>query len=223
VLTGKTPAERAGASSSFELMALSPERIAVFNAGMVDLTRLVTPEVLCAYDFSRIPHLMDVGGGTGGFVAAALKQHRHLRATVFDLKRCEDAALRHLREAGVSDRATFVAGDFFEGVPPSEGTILLKSVIHDWDDARSALILRNCRAALPRDGTLLLAERLMPETPTTSDEDRANIMSDLNMMCGPGGRERTQKWYGRLLGTSGFQLREIYPAGLFNVIEARAL
>ena len=61
----------------------------------------------------------------------------------------------------------------------------------------------------------------MPELPTETNEDRANAMSDLNMLRGPGGLERTENEYRRLLIESGFQLASIYPAGRFSVIEAR--
>jgi hypothetical protein len=221
VRTGLTPAQRAGASNNFELMARSPERVAIFNAAMTDLTRLVTPELLRAYDFSRTSNLLDVGGGAGEFIAEAAKRHPHLRATVFDLPRCEAAALRRLREAGVDDRATFVGGDFFRAIPAIADTILMKSIIHDWDDERSTHILRNCRTALPETGRLLLIERIVAERPSNSDTDRSNAMSDLNMMCGPGGRERTRDDYDRLLATSGFRLETVHAAGRFSVIEAQ--
>ncbi len=93
-------------------------------------------------------------------------------------------------------------------------------MIHDWNDERSAVILRNCRRALPENGTLLLVERLMPELPGTSDEDRAHAMSDLNMLRGPGGLERTEQEYRRLLNEAGFHPTAVYPAGRFSVIEA---
>ena len=64
VMTGKTAAQLLGFGSSFELMARSPENIGIFNAAMADLTRLVTPAILHAYDFGHISHLMDVGGGS---------------------------------------------------------------------------------------------------------------------------------------------------------------
>ena len=41
-------------------MSRTPENVRMFNAVMVDLTRLVTPEVPLAYDFGCIFHLMDV-------------------------------------------------------------------------------------------------------------------------------------------------------------------
>ena len=197
VMTGKTAAQLLGFGSSFDLMARSPENVALFNAAMADLTRLVTPDILRAYDFSRVSHLMDVGGGSGELLGAIARQHPRIRGTVFDLVRCAGIASKHLHHIGVSDRVEFVAGDFFEAVPAVADTIILKSVIHDWDDARSIAILRNCRQALPQGGTLLLVERIMPESPTTADEDRAHALSDLNMLRGPGGLERTKDEYRR--------------------------
>jgi hypothetical protein len=44
----------------------------------------------------------------------------------------------------------------------------------------------------------------MPELPSTSDEDRANAMMDLNMLRGPSGLERTEKEYRRLISENGF-------------------
>ena len=223
VMTGKTAAELQGLADSFELMGRTPENVAKFNAAMTELTRLVTPDILRAYDFSGISHLMDVGGGSGELLGAIAQQNRKLRGTVFDLPRCADAANGHLRQIGVSDRVEFVAGDFFKSVPAVADAIILKSIIHDWNDARSISILRNCREALPGNGRLLLVERLMPEEPTATEEDKAHALSDLNMMCGPGGCERTKGQYQELVEQSGFALAAVHPAGRFNVIEARSV
>jgi hypothetical protein len=221
VMTGKTSAELQGFASSFEMMGRTPELVDKFNLAMTELTRLVTPDILRSYDFSGISHLMDVGGGCGELLGAIAQQNRKLRGTVFDLPRCGEAAGRHLQQIGVSDRVEFVAGDFFKSVPAVADAIVLKSIIHDWNDARSISILCNCRHALPDGGKLLLVERLMPETPGTADDDKAHAMSDLNMMRGPGGCERTKGQYRELLEQSGFALAAVHPAGRFNVIEAR--
>ena len=146
VMTGKTAAELQGLADSFELMGRTPENVAKFNAAMTELTRLVMPDILRAYDFSGISHLMDVGGGSGELLGAIAQQNRKLRGTVFDLPRCADAAGKHLQQIGISDRVEFVAGDFFKSVPAVADAIILKSMIHDWNDARSISILRNCRS-----------------------------------------------------------------------------
>ena len=220
VMTGKTAAQLQGLANSFDLMGRAPDIVDKFNAAMTELTRLVTPDILRSFDFSGISHLMDVGGGSGELLGAIAQQNRKLRGTVFDLPRCAEAASKHLQQIGISDRVEFVAGDFFEAVPAIADAIILKSVIHDWNDERSISILRNCREALPSNGKLLLVERLMPETPAATDEDKAHALSDLNMPRGPGGLERTRGQYRELLEQSGFDLVTIYPAGRFNVIEA---
>jgi DNA-binding HxlR family transcriptional regulator len=222
IVTGKTAAQLQGFDNSFELMSRSPENIGIFNAAMVDLTRLVTPDVLRAFDFSQISHLMDVGGGSGELIGAITRQYPRIRGTVFDLPRCKATAQEYLQRVGVSDRAQFVAGNFFETIPSFADAIILKSVIHDWDDEHSSVILRNCHQALPKDGTLLLVERMMPETPTTSDVDKAHAMSDLNMLRGPGGLERSEHQYRLLLEQSGFCQTSLRSAGRFSVIAARA-
>src|SRR5829696_8729370 len=129
-------------------MARVPETVRTFNAAMAELTALVTADVLAAYDFSRISHLLDVGGGSGELIGAVAKRYGHIRGTVFDLPRCEEAATAHLARLGISDRADFRPGNFFESIPAAADSIILKSIIHDWNDARSCTILQNCRRAI---------------------------------------------------------------------------
>jgi len=73
ITTGSTAAQLLGFNSSFDMMARSPENVSIFNAAMADLTRLVTIDILASYDFSRVLHLMDVGGGSGELIGAVVK------------------------------------------------------------------------------------------------------------------------------------------------------
>lgn len=61
IMSGKTAAQLQNVDDNFDLMARTPEHVRMFNDAMADLTRLVTPDVLQAYDFSAVSHLMDVG------------------------------------------------------------------------------------------------------------------------------------------------------------------
>lgn len=221
IMSGQTAAQLQGFDNSFDLMARVPENVGIFNAAMTDMTRLVTADVLAAHDFSRVSHLLDVGGGSGELIGAVLARYPHMRGTVFDLARCADIATAHLTRLGLVDRAAFLTGDFFASVPGIADAIILKSVIHDWDDQRSCVILQNCRRALPENGALLLVERIMPAIPDTNDLHRSHAMNDLNMLRGPGGMERTEAQYRDLLGKTGFHVTSIAPAGRFAVIEAR--
>lgn len=221
IKTGKTAAQLLGVANSFDLMARDPESVRIFNAAMADMARIVTPDVIRAYDFGKIAHLMDVGGGSGELVGAVAKQFPHIRATIFDLSRCAQSAADHLANIGVADRVRFLAGDFFQSIPSIADVIIMKSVIHDWNDELSLTILGNCRKALPKTGKLLLVERLMPELPSIDNDYKECALSDLNMLRGTGGRERTERTYVRLLQDSGFVHNATYPAGRFSVIEAK--
>ena len=76
IISGKTAAELQYVDDNFDLMARTPEHVQMFNAAMTELTRLVTPDVLQAYDFGTISHLMDVGGGSGELIGAVAKQYQ---------------------------------------------------------------------------------------------------------------------------------------------------
>lgn len=220
IRTGKTRAELAGGGDSFQAMALDPAAVDMFNAAMVSFTRLVARDVLTAYDFTGAERIMDVGGGNGELLVRILKAYPTIKGTVLDLAQCEPGARALAAEAGVEPRTAFVAGDFFREVPPGADMIILKSIVHDWDDARCAILLTNCRKALPKVGMLLLIERSVSPEPGVSAVDRANALSDLNMLRGPGGRERTEREYRELLAAAGFTISRVLPAGRYHVIEA---
>jgi SAM-dependent methyltransferase len=220
IQTGKTAAEIAGFKNSFEQTAQNAQRVKVFNDAMVAMTRRVSPAVIAAFDFSAIKYLIDVGGGHGELMGGILKANPAMRGAVYDLPQCGEGAKRLLADAGVGNRCEFIGGNFFESVPSGADAIVMKSIIHDWNDERSIVILRNCRQALPPNGRLLLVERAMPDVAEAKADHRDAALSDLNMMRGPGGSERTESEYRELLAKGGFKMTRVVPAGRMSVIEA---
>jgi hypothetical protein len=218
IRTGKTGAELAGVDLEKTWNAQGAD---LFNEAMVAITQFVAPVVASAYDFSGIGRLIDVGGGHGELLAVILNAYPALRGAIFDLPSCAEGAARHLADAGVSGRCEFVAGSFFESIPSGADALMLKSVIHDWNDERSIRILANCRGALGPTGKLLLVERIMPDALDASRaEHRAIVLNDLNMLRGPGGLERTEHEFRDLLAKAGLTLTRVIPAGPMYVIEA---
>jgi O-methyltransferase domain len=62
---------------------------------------------------------------------AMLQSYPHLTGSVFDLPSVERGALAHLEGQGLTGRAGFVPGSFFDGPPPPADCYLLKYIIHD--------------------------------------------------------------------------------------------
>ncbi len=215
--TGEPAFRRAYGADLFEYLAAHPEHSATFDAAMADFSRRSAAAVLQAYDLSAARRLVDVGGGNGAFAIAALRAHARLRATVFDQPHVVAAVLPHAREAGVAERCSVVAGDFFTEVPGGHDTYVLSWIVHDWDDESALRILSNCRSAIPDHGRLLLVEAIVPE----GDSPHFSKFGDIVMLVALGGQERTAGEYRRLLERAGFRLERIVAtAGPRSVLEA---
>ena len=222
IRTGKTADEIAGLGQErFEVMAKTKDA-GLFNEAMASMTRSAIPDILSAYDFTGIPILMDVGGGVGELIGAVLKKCPTMRGIVFDLPHCAEGARKHLSDAGVSDRCGFIAGSFFDPLPPGAEAIMMKSIIHDWNDERCVRLLHNCRRVLQRGARLIVIDRVMPEKPEPDACNLSVVMSDLNMLSGIGGCERTEGEFRDLLAKGGFRMECCGSRWPIRVIEAAA-
>jgi hypothetical protein len=202
--TGETSMNRTFGMNSFEWLAQHPKEASIFNAAMADITHLVARAATAAYDFSSARVIMDVGGGNGTFLAAILRDAPAASGILFDLPVGIRGADELLQNAGVANRCKVVPGDFFQSVPVGADLIVLKSVVHDWDDQRATAILARCRGAASAEARVVLVERVMPECMTASAAHQRAAALDMRMLTITGGVERTEKEYRQLLGRAGF-------------------
>jgi hypothetical protein len=63
----------------------SAEEQQIFSAGVQSFTAPVAAALAAGYDFGRHRRVLDVAGGTGSFLVAALRRHPALRGTLFEL------------------------------------------------------------------------------------------------------------------------------------------
>ncbi len=221
VKTGKSAREMVFGYKEFEHLEQNPEIAALFNQAMVEQTRITANEVVKVYDFSRMKRIVDVGGGYGQLLATILQANPNSFGVLFDMPHAREAGQSHMTASGLAGRFEIISGSFFEGIPGQGDIYLLKSIIHDWTDDRSKQILDNCRKVMTGASKLLIVDRIYPDHLEVSRIHQAIARSDLNMLLGPGGRERTESELGKLLHASGFIIRQIIPLELgFNIIEA---
>jgi hypothetical protein len=211
VETGETAFEHVFGMRTFEYMAQNPALAALYNDAMSASAEERAAAVVDAYDFSRFGSIADVGGGQGALLAAILAAHPSLRGIILERTSLVAGIHHRLAGAGVAGRCEVVAGDFFQAVPPGADAYLLSHVIHNWDDARCAVILRNCHAAMAQTGTLLIVEQVLPARVDASPSAQRALMADLHMMVITGGEERTEIEYRTLLAAAGFELRRVIP------------
>jgi demethylspheroidene O-methyltransferase len=175
---------------------------ATYSGLMTETQALVAADTLRLVDLSGARHLMDVGGGSGAFLAAALTATPSLRGTVLDLPAVVPAARTRLAAAGVAARAEIVPGSFRDApLPQGADMISLVRVLYDHADETVAALLAAVRAALPPGGRIIVSEPM-------SGGDRPDAITDtyfaLYTLAMGTGRTRSAARIGEMLATAGF-------------------
>jgi SAM-dependent methyltransferase len=202
IKSGKCPFEIANGKPFFEYLAQNSEANGVFNRIMGDRSE-IEAAVAAQLVFNADEVVVDVGGGRGVLAAQLLTQHPGIRPTVFDLPQVRDAAQEYLQAACPNGAIDFVSGSFFSDPIPAADTLVLKWILHDWDDRIAAKILTNCQKALRPGGRLIIVEAIVDN----GDAQAASRALDLAMLVVTGGRERTLREFSELLKATGFELR----------------
>ncbi len=217
VRTGENAFRHVHGTDVWGWRAERPEESAVFDRAMASLTGGADQALIEAYDFGRFGTVVDVGGGNGALIASLLGAFPAMQGILFDQPHVTAAAPDVLTAAGVADRCRVVGGSFFDGVPEGGDAYVLKSIVHDWEDAEAVAIVRACRRAAGDGAALLLIERDLGPP----NEAPAAKLSDLNMLVNPGGRERSVEEYAALFDAAGFAFVGATPtASGLSVLEA---
>ena len=204
----------------FFSLAERPVEARMFHRSMAAATRHDAAAIVAGCDVGESRDAIDVGGGLGALLVALLKAHPTLTGASADLAYLQADAHDFFAAEGVSDRARYVALDFFASPPPKADVYLMKSVLHDWDDETAIAILRNVRAAMDARARLLVVERCAPRRAAPDPSQHNVLRSDLQMLVATGGVERTEREYDTLLAAAGLTLRRtVTTASPFSVLE----
>jgi hypothetical protein len=218
VQTGRPAVEQVTGMPVFEYLSRQPELSEIFNNAMTAFSESVIAAALQTYDFSGIDLLVDVAGGHGAVLTAILGQYPAMRGILFDLEHVVAGARPRIEAMGLNGRCQTEHGDFFKAVPADGDAYIMKHIIHDWDDDRALIILRNIRAAMgdKRGRVILLESVLQP-----GNAPDPGKLIDLEMLMMPGGRERTAEEFASLFGRAGFDLTRVVATGApLSVVEA---
>ena len=172
-----------------------------FNDYMTSMTQRIIPAIIEVYDFKGFDSICDVGGGQGALLRAVLETAPKAKGTLFDM----ETAVTGNVLGPTASRTQIIAGSFFDEIPSAD-CLMLKSIIHDWNDENAIKILVNCRKALNKEGRILLIEQVV-EKPY----DARELFYDLHMQVMLGGAERTENEFCTLFEAAGLELNLIVP------------
>lgn len=137
--------------------AMTGEEAAPYSRLMAASQLMVAAETLAATSLSDVRRLMDVGGGEGVFLAAALRGTPGLRGVLFDLPAVAERARARLAAEGFD--ADVHGGSFLDDpLPVGADAISLVRVLYDHEDAVVRDLLARVRHALPPGGRLIISE-----------------------------------------------------------------
>jgi hypothetical protein len=192
----------------FSWLQRHPDTLRVFQDAMTSYSGVTGRAVSESYDFSSIGTLLDVGGGHGMLLSLILARFPQLSGILYDRPEVIEPARAHWAEAPQGARIRFMAGNFLESVPAGADAIIMKNILHDWDDAHAAQLLAHCRGSSKPGGRLLVVECVLDDSPASTF---AKFLDLEMLVVTPGGRERTAAEFRELLARAGFELTRIVP------------
>jgi demethylspheroidene O-methyltransferase len=182
--------------------AVDPAVTATYSNLMAESQVLVAEDTLRHVPLSRARRLLDVGGGTGAFLAAVGAAHPHLALDLFDLPVVLQGAGQRLAQAGLSARVTLHPGSFRDDpLPQGADVISLIRVLYDHNDSTVSRLLASVHAALPAGGRLIVSE---PMSGGAKPDRTTDVYFAIYTMAMQTGRTRSPAEISALLTGAGF-------------------
>lgn len=163
---------------------------------------LVSEQIRSSYDFNKHQKILDLGGGQATFLIQLAKDYSKLKMAVFDLPQVSEMAEEKILEAGLQDQIDVYKGSFLnDRIPIGYDLITLIRVLYDHSDDNVSNILHSVKKALPRNGTLLIAE---PMSGKPGTEKMSDAYFGMYLLAMGKGVPRSHKKIFHLLRKSGF-------------------
>jgi O-methyltransferase domain len=216
IRTGRSAFEHVHGRPYYDHLAGDDAARERFDRSVEAQSRLMARALASAYDWAGCGPIVDLAAGTGAFLAELLARHPALEGVVVDLPHVVADAPATLARAGVAERCRAVAGDVFSHVPAGHDTYLLKTVLHDWDDAHALRILRAVAAAMRADSRLLVLEALLP----SGDAFHHGKLLDVNSLVLVAGPDRDADALVALLADAGLACRRVVRTATLALFEA---
>ncbi|XP_042983156.1 caffeic acid 3-O-methyltransferase-like [Carya illinoinensis] len=162
VLEGGFAFEKAHGMSIYKYNEKDPIFGEAFNFAMSRCSILVVKQILKKFmGFEGLSTFVDVGGGIGGTLNLIISKYPSIKGINFDMPEV-------LRNAPSLNGIEHVGGDMFKEVPKGDA-MLLKLVLHNWNDEQCLKILKNCYKALPKTGKVIIIEAVLPVAPESTN------------------------------------------------------
>ncbi len=145
--------------STLGFLDFSAQQQEVFSNGVAALSGATAQALARSYPFGEHQRLLDLGGGTGSFLRAALSQHQQLHGTLYELPGPAAIARRQIASTPLSQRMSIVEGSFLsDQLPTGYDAVLLANVVHLFTPEHNHTLLQRIRQVVAPEARLLLVD-----------------------------------------------------------------
>jgi len=199
----------------------NPEDQKAFIGAMHVVGKVHAAKIVQAINPGSARRLIDVGGGSGTYTIAFLEAIPEMSATLFDLPDVEAMGRERITEAGLMDRVTLVAGNFYtDSLPPGHDLALVSAIIHMNSPEQNVDLYKKIFEALVPGGRIVIRDHVMKPDKTAP---KSGALFAVNMLVAtPGGGTYTYEEIKTGLMAAGFEnVRLIQEADrMMGLVEA---
>lgn len=171
-----------------------------YTYGMMDLARLLMPEVMRVVQIPESARrLLDIGGSHGLYAVEFCRSHPVLKADVIDLEKVVEVGRRITKDLGMSSRVIHHAGDFMtDSLGNRYDVVLAFNIIHGLKPQENVLLMKKASAALNQGGKIAIMDQLRDGKKDGSLSRLISAVVGLNLFNEIGGNSYTasevQEW-----------------------------
>ncbi|KAL1323050.1 hypothetical protein HN51_068067 [Arachis hypogaea] len=214
----QTPFAVAMGTDIWDFLNKNPKQMKYFNDATASDSQIIN---LALRDhgviFEGLESIVDVAGGTGMVAKYISETFPHLKCIVFDLPQ----VVKNLKG---TNNLSYVGGDMFQSIPKADA-VLLKWILHDWDDDNCIKILKKCKDAVSssnnKRGKIMIIDIVIDDEKQDQPEiTLAKLQLDLAVITNNGKERTTEEWKKLFMEAECHQDYKISPlTGHMSLIE----
>ncbi|MBW1649603.1 MAG: methyltransferase [Deltaproteobacteria bacterium] len=191
-----------------------------FLMGMFYTASGTAPEIVKEFDLSGYNSFLDLGGGPGTYAIHFCLNNPKLKAWVYDLPTTKPFAEKTIAKFGLTDRISFLKGDFVnENIEGEYDVIWMSHILHGEGEETCRNIIKKAVNVLNPGGIVMIHEFILKNNKTAP---LFPALFSLNMLVGTeNGRAYSEAELTDMLKEAG--LKDISLSSFFRPNESRVI
>jgi len=188
--------------------------------GMYNTASAIAPSLVKEFDISAYESLLGLGGGPGTYAIYFCLNNPKLKASVYDLPTTKPFAEKTIAKFGLSDRISFIKGDFVkEDVKGKFDVVWMSHILHGEGESDCRNIIKKAAGVLKPGGIIMIHEFILKNSKTAP---LFPALFSLNMLVGTeSGRAYSEEELEDMLKEAG--LKDISLSSFFGANESRVM